>query len=434
MAIDVLSIIGIFLAVIPCVSYYRIIRSQFNYIKKEPVATRMAILSLRAASIIPGFSICYLISLADPTIYCAMQLPEAYMQGYSVFCFFCLITYYVGGPNTCTEVFKSTTHTFPVCIFGYMTKFPEKYYYHSYMAVWQFMFIRPIVVLLTIIAYYINQNNLSLIISALATLMAAFGVGGLVKFYHVLYDFCKGLNMTKKIFIIKTVIGLVLFQGFLEDVLFSFGFLNFSGGLKSFSAADKAIRLYCFAILFELVLFCVLVERAFSYDFKYTKGKNFNTGASKPNTDLSAIEDNLSVRDSNSSLSDSIIRQSDSTTSSSFAYPSFSDSSSIPSPTVPTRHPDAFISNENLTMWAFFMQVCNVMDVFDSVKMTYSQTTPAGIAGAATTAASISSNSAISISSKPRLSAMVEDDNPSLASRRDTHVALVDLKPSIITK
>ena len=434
MALDVLSIIGIFLALIPCISYYRIIRSQYNYIKKEPVATRMAILSLRAASIIPGFSICYLISLVDPTIYCAMQLPESYMQGYSVFCFFCLITYYVGGPKTCVEVFKSTTHTFPVYVFGYMNQFPEKYYDHSYMAVWQFIFIRPMIVLLTIIAYYINQNNLSLIISAVATVMAAIGVGGRVKFYHVLYDFCKGLNMTKKIFIIKTVIGLVLFQGFLEDVLFSFGFLNFSGGLKSFSAADKAIRLYCFAILVELVLFCVLVERAFSYDFKYTRGKNFNAGISNISPEASAIENSLNVRESGCSMNDSIIRQSDMSTTSSIDYPSFSHFPSNPSPST---HPDAFISNENLTMWAFFLQICNVLDVFESVKMTYSQTTPAGIASAATTTSgtSMPPNSSTTVSMKPRLSAMVEDESPSaLASHRDTHVALVDMKPSMASK
>ncbi len=73
MTLDVLSLIGIVLTTITCISYYRIVSAQFKYIKKEPVATRMAILSLRAALIIPGFAICYLVSLAFPTTFASLD-------------------------------------------------------------------------------------------------------------------------------------------------------------------------------------------------------------------------------------------------------------------------------------------------------------------------------------------------------------------------
>jgi hypothetical protein len=281
LAVDVYSMVGIGLCLVTFISFGRVAWHQYNYVKKFPVAFRMAVLSLRAAAVIPGFAICYWLSLLIPEIYAGMQLPEAFLQAYCVFCFFALIAFYVGGPTKCVEVFRTSSHTFPDCLFGCMNRTPERCYYHAYLAVWQFMFIRPFVVVAVIVAFYADQNSLSLLLSAITTAQAAWGVGGLVKFYHVLYEYCKGLNMTKKIFVVKTIIGLILFQAFLEQVLFSFGFINMgSDGLQSFSAEDNAIRFYCFAVLVELVIFCVLVERTFAYKIDVNKGKNFDAAVS----------------------------------------------------------------------------------------------------------------------------------------------------------
>jgi hypothetical protein len=286
-AFDNYAIVGIVLMLVTFVSFVRVANHQYKHVKKSPGSFRMAVLSLRAAAVIPGFAICYWLSLMFPNIYAGMQLPEAFLQAYCVYCFFAMIAYYVGGPAKCIDAFRVSTHTFPDCMFGCMNRTPERCYYHAYLAVWQFMFVRPVTTVIVIIAYYAGQNDLSLLISALTTMQAAWGVGGLVKFYHVLYDYCKGLNMTKKIFVIKTIIGLILFQAFLEQVLFYFGFINVEGdGLSSFSAADNAIRFYCFAVLVELVVFCVLVERTFAYDINVSKGKNFGHDTGSPAADV----------------------------------------------------------------------------------------------------------------------------------------------------
>lgn len=373
-AFDAFTVVGGVFGLITFVSFWRVSRHQYFFVRKNPSSFRAAVLSVRAAGVIPGFALCYWLSLFIPYIYAAMQIPEALLQAYCVVCFFSLIAYYVGGPQHCVAAFAISTNTQPSCIFGCMNKQPQRCYAHAYLAIWQFMFVRPVVTVAMCVAFYMNQNDLSLVISFLTSVQAAWGVGGLVKFYHVLYDYCKGLNMTKKIVAIKTIIGLILLQGFLEEVLFYFGFIDVKGGIQAFSAEDNAIRAYCFAVLAELVLFCIWVECVFSYNINTHKGKNFKQTLT--NNDYHASRDNAVSTDiQTNTLTDCLTADEE------------SESIDSPTTTATNRFADAEsaytystsvdVSNiKDMTYGAFLAHLFDLVDVFDGMKLDRSLALP----------------------------------------------------------
>lgn len=237
---------------------------------------------MRCASIGVGFALCYFICLFFPGLYVFMYIPEALIEAYAVFCFFALTNYYVGGPLKSIEIIKNSEATFPSCCFKCMNNTPIRCYSYAYWAHWQFLFLRPPIVIISVIFYYLNgenqKNEILLILynafNFLGCLMVMWAVIGLFKMYHVLYPYCAGLNATWKVMIIKFTVGLVLSEGLFEQLAYQFGWLKITGGLKIYDEAEKDVRLYCFAVLIQLVLISFILERAFTFDIDIGKGPN----------------------------------------------------------------------------------------------------------------------------------------------------------------
>jgi hypothetical protein len=240
---------------------------------------RLIILSVRCASIGVGFACCYFICLFYPGLYVFMYIPEAFIEAYAVFCFFALTNYYVGGPNKAIEIIATSEATFPNYCFKWMNTSPKLFYSYAYWAHWQFLFLRPLVVIISVIFYYLGQTSEVFLIlynsfNFLGCLMVMWAVTGLFKMYHVLYPYCSGLNATWKVMIIKFTVGIILSEGLFEQLSYQFGWLKITGGLKIYDEADKDVRLYCSVVLVQLVLISFVLERAFTFDIDISKGPN----------------------------------------------------------------------------------------------------------------------------------------------------------------
>jgi membrane protein YdbS with pleckstrin-like domain len=98
-------------------------------------------------------------------------------------------------------------------------------------------------------------------VSIFSTAMVAYAILALLKVYHVLYEHCHGLNAMTKVTAVKGTIGLVLGEGFLEEVLFAFGVIKTS-------EFENSLRLYCFAVVCELFVIALLLERVLNSEIK----------------------------------------------------------------------------------------------------------------------------------------------------------------------
>lgn len=261
-------IVACVLTALTLLLYLKVILNQHEFVQKNTLTLRLAVLNVRTALIVPGFSVCYLISFVYPPSYIFMQLPEAFIQAYSLFCFLTLFVLYVGGPAKCLEIFQTTTRTFPSCLYKkLLNNNPRGFYQYIFWAHFQFIAIRPIVVAISVIAACFQQWYISDIISFIATLMVAYAVIALLKAYHVLFEHCHGLNAMTKVTVIKGTIGLVLGEGFIEELLFAFNIIDTDEQLNS-------VRLYCFIVIVELFLIAILLERVFSTEIKVGKALN----------------------------------------------------------------------------------------------------------------------------------------------------------------
>ena len=265
---QVVDYIGIGMTALTVLLYCRILFHQHGFVAKNPLTFRLAVLNVRIALLVPGFAICYLMALIYPRTYLYMQLPEAFIQAYSVFCFFALFILYVGGPDKCIEVFKSSKRTWPDCLFkNSINANPRSFYQFVYWSLLQFIAIRPLVVVAQVVTGYLGLWMISDAISVITSLMVAWAIVVLLKLFHILYDHCHGLNAMTKVTVIKGIIGLVLGEGFIEQVLFAFGVIQPT-------ATRRSVRLYCFAVLAELLIISVVLERVFSSEIKVEKAVN----------------------------------------------------------------------------------------------------------------------------------------------------------------
>jgi hypothetical protein len=151
--------------IIGCYCY--VVYDQYQYTKQHPYFERLTILSTRACFIFPGFALSYYAAIFAPFyMYNLAQVPTAFIQAYCIFCFFGYIVYYVGGPDRVVQIFSNTTRFGPCNLFSNIIQTNNKgipwskvWYYRTYSAVWSFMFLRPYVVMLTVIFYFIYSSK-----------------------------------------------------------------------------------------------------------------------------------------------------------------------------------------------------------------------------------------------------------------------------------
>jgi hypothetical protein len=261
-------IVACVLTFLTCLLYLKILINQYTFVRKNTLTLRLAVLNVRTVLIVPGFSICYLFSFVFPYTYIYMQLPEAFIQAYSVFCFFALFVLYAGGPSKCIEIFKATSRTFPDCMYkSSLNNNPRCFYQYAFWAHFQFIAWRPAIVAIQVVLGSFKYWFSSDMVSIFSTAMVAYAILALLKVYHVLYEHCHGLNAMTKVTAVKGTIGLVLGEGFLEEVLFAFGVIKTS-------EFENSLRLYCFAVVCELFVIALLLERVFNSEIKVDKAIN----------------------------------------------------------------------------------------------------------------------------------------------------------------
>lgn len=357
---DTLGFIGVVLLFIVTLTYIRVLRHQYNVVIQKPQNLRIVVLSVRAAFVALGFAICYWVSLVYSYAYTFMLIPEAYIEAYCIFAFFALTNVYVGGPEKVVDVIRTSKRTFPSRIFADSMRLnPDGFYRGIYNAHWQLFFIRPILVMVSVILYYANayyatktgQGNtahtclvLSMIINALSALLVIVAVTALVKNYHILYPHCSGLNATWKIIIIKLTVGLVVSEGLIESILYSVGAININGELQTlagnnkYDEANRDIRWYCFGILVQLMVISIVMVFAFAVDIDTSKAGAVPSIAS-------------------SSPSSSSPSSSPSSTPSQPSHIADEDSDKLPTPPA------------HLSFCRFLLLVLRVHDIFAPVKL-----------------------------------------------------------------
>ena len=286
-----LLLIGITMLFITLACYCYVVYDQYIYTKKNPHLERLTILSTRSCFIFPGFALSYVFTLAAPFyMYNFAQFPTALIQAYCIYCYFGLIVYYCGGPDKIVELFSKTTKFGPFNLFANIVTTKKNgipwsriWYYRVYRAVWAFLFLRPYVVIITIIFYFIPCSELpndSLayfyyftgVFSLIGTAFVAIAILAIFKTFHIIYDQCAGINAFWKLFLLKGIVGLILGQGFIEQVYYaSYGYehhLTDDDYLHyKFPVTDKNVKLFLQNIQKSLVyeeFTCVLLgELAF---------------------------------------------------------------------------------------------------------------------------------------------------------------------------
>jgi hypothetical protein len=141
--------------------------------------------------LLPIFALLLTLSVCVPSTFQAVVPLEAAIEGYSVVCFYALIVLNCGGPLKVINVRRlpvaCTTNTNNIHFFGYcfqilgssdrvaccdcQTKGPIKCYKRVYWAIWQFIYVRPLVATVgAIIFYRTSQENVFLLIQGLCFL------------------------------------------------------------------------------------------------------------------------------------------------------------------------------------------------------------------------------------------------------------------------
>ena len=238
--------IGVFFFIIIVSCYAYVVYDQYLYTKRYPYLEKLTILSTRACFIFPGFGLSYVLVFAAPFyMYNFAQIPTSFVQAYCIFCYFGYIVYYIGGPDRVVQIFSNTTRFGPFNLFSNIIKmnndgiaWSKIWYYRVYGALWAFMFLRPYVVMLTVVFYFVPcaelpNTRLSFfyyitgVFSLIGTGFVGIAILSVFKAFHILYDYCAGINAFWKLFILKGVVGLILGEGFLEQVYYATrGYVN----------------------------------------------------------------------------------------------------------------------------------------------------------------------------------------------------------------
>jgi hypothetical protein len=238
---------------------------------------RISVLSCRSAIFLPTYSFIMWISLVIPSLYLPMQVPIAVAEGYCFYSFMAMISNNLGGATrVCkildTEFEKGKRPLCPCCC-------PTKgtvFYRRVYNALWNLIYTRTGFVILTIILQCVFTFSPAMaatpvrrlkigayFFTAISLILLGNGFLSLVMFYEVLYEQSRNVNGTFKILLLKFSVGLIVIQGLTEEIVFGLGLVHVEDS-PSYTAEDRAQRLYCFIVLFEYTFLSILVYLAYS--------------------------------------------------------------------------------------------------------------------------------------------------------------------------
>lgn len=156
----------------------------FQYRNMTPETERLTILITRTAMFLPLYSFFMLISVAAPRALGAMQIPIAIVEGYSFYCFLTVLVENLGGPDKVVQALQGRPL---ICCTSQCPTEPDKFYNKVVWAVFWFVSLRPVVVILGAICDYAKSKAAQLLYLLFTLLALAILVRSILHFVL----FCK---------------------------------------------------------------------------------------------------------------------------------------------------------------------------------------------------------------------------------------------------
>lgn len=260
--IDFLAII---LCIFPVITYSIVFWRQYSFRDQNRSLYPMSILNIRSASLLPLFAIIITITVWAPNSFQAFVPLEAALEGYAVMTFFALIVLNCGGSSNVVKILGVSDR---IACCDCQRNAPINCYKRVCKAVWQFVYIRPLVATIGAFVFYCTEmDGLFLIIQGICFLQTAGMLVGLLSLAYTLYEDCIGLNIVYKLFVIKISVGLVVIQGFVIDNLYTYGYISIPDkySYSDYSEDSKIQRAYCLLCLTEFVILCIPLWFGFGY-------------------------------------------------------------------------------------------------------------------------------------------------------------------------
>ncbi|KAJ8612151.1 hypothetical protein CTAYLR_002472 [Chrysophaeum taylorii] len=188
---------------VTCVTYFDAAHAQFQHDAEErnPQLHAMIILALRSAAILPLLASCYIVPIVDPTVFQPVDIATSVFEGYSIRCFLLLIVAFFGGREQTAAA-------------GRVSMLPVE------LAVWQFAYIRPIMVFLLWVFLDVFPVRVAYAVIFLVTGASAIVcVIGLVYLIVGVYDDAAPILIGTKFCLIKILIGLITIENTIRLVL-----------------------------------------------------------------------------------------------------------------------------------------------------------------------------------------------------------------------
>lgn len=242
---------GIFFAII-LVGYLIVFTFQYKNMTNE--TERLTILVTRTALFLPLYALCLLISVARPEALGALQIPIAFVEGYSFYCFLTVLVTNLGGPEKAVEALQGRPL---ICCTSCCPTEPDKFYNKVVWAVFSFITWRPFVVILGTICDY-AKGRIARLLYFLFTLLAfallVRSILHFVLFYEAVFAKSSNLKGVLKVMLLKFSVGLIVLQGIIEQALVLAHAEPYQDD-SQWSKEDKTQRGYCLLVMLE---FCIL--------------------------------------------------------------------------------------------------------------------------------------------------------------------------------
>lgn len=255
--IDIYALIGLFLMLFPFVAWYFVAAAQHKTLKNG--VYRVQVLSTRCALMLPSYAVLIFIAVCKPKIIEIMEVPIAIAEGFSFYTFFdMLITNLGGSESTIREMIAYGKD--PCCC---CPSSPIKFFKRVKWALFQFLFVRPIVVLLAAIFNYADVKALFLVFTFIAVFQFLFGFGSLALFYENVYTQSGNINATLKIILLKVSVGVYVIQGIIEEMLVATDTLDIKD-TDRYTAEERAGRALGIVVLAEYAIMSLILYISFS--------------------------------------------------------------------------------------------------------------------------------------------------------------------------
>jgi hypothetical protein len=204
------------------------------------------------------------VSLWAPAAFTAIMIPAAVYEGYGVYCLFAFIVNHVGKGQGMIEVYRKSENV--VSCFAYQRQNPERAYNRTWWSLWQFTYIRPLIVTIIAIGYYGNKKAVVIVFTALGAISTVIMVVPLFSLAYTAYDYLEGLSPLLKLLMVKVSVGLILIEGAAAGILAQSNkaHLDDDSGDDKYTDTERVIRVYCVISLVEAVLLCIPMWFGFS--------------------------------------------------------------------------------------------------------------------------------------------------------------------------